>query len=88
MIAVFDLGGGTFDISIMSVENGIFEVLATGGDTALGGEDWDRRILERIVDEVFDQHRVDLTGVADGDVAPARGGRDREEGAVGGSRRR
>ncbi len=63
LIAVFDLGGGTFDISIMSVENGIFEVLATGGDSALGGEDWDRRLLERIVDEVFDQHRVDLTSV-------------------------
>jgi molecular chaperone DnaK len=63
IIAVFDLGGGTFDISLMSVENGIFEVLATGGDTALGGEDWDRRILERIVDEVFDQHRVDLTTI-------------------------
>jgi molecular chaperone DnaK len=63
LIAVFDLGGGTFDISIMSVENGIFEVLATGGDSALGGEDWDRRMLERLVDEVFDQHRVDLTQV-------------------------
>ena len=62
-IAVFDLGGGTFDISIMTVDNGIFEVLATGGDTALGGEDWDRRMLERIVDEVFDAHRVDLTGI-------------------------
>jgi len=45
LIAVFDLGGGTFDISIMSVDHGIFEVLATGGDTALGGEDWDRRLL-------------------------------------------
>ncbi len=63
IIAVFDLGGGTFDISLMSVENGIFEVLSTGGDTALGGEDWDRRVLERIVDEVFDQHRVDLTTI-------------------------
>jgi len=61
VIAVFDLGGGTFDISIMSVDNGIFEVLATGGDSALGGEDWDRRVLERLVDEVFDKHRVDLT---------------------------
>ncbi|MGE0868790.1 MAG: Hsp70 family protein [Kofleriaceae bacterium] len=60
LIAVFDLGGGTFDISIMSVENGIFEVLATGGDSSLGGEDWDSRVLERMVDEVFDQHRVDL----------------------------
>ncbi len=61
MIAVFDLGGGTFDISIMAVENGIFEVLATGGDSALGGEDWDRRILETFMDEVFDKHRIDLT---------------------------
>ncbi len=63
VIAVFDLGGGTFDISIMSVDNGIFEVLATGGDTALGGEDWDRRFLERLVDEIFDKHRVDLTTI-------------------------
>jgi len=63
VIAVFDLGGGTFDISIMSVENGIFEVVATGGDSALGGEDWDRRMLERLVDEVFDKHRVDLTAI-------------------------
>ncbi len=63
IIAVFDLGGGTFDISVMSVEHGIFEVLATGGDTALGGEDWDRRMVERLVDDVFDQYRVDLTGV-------------------------
>jgi molecular chaperone DnaK len=63
IIAVFDLGGGTFDVSIMSVENGIFEVLATGGDTALGGEDWDRRVLERIVDEMFDTYRVDLTAI-------------------------
>ena len=61
IVVVFDLGGGTFDISIMAVERGIFEVLATGGDTALGGEDWDRRIVERLADEVFDSHRVDLT---------------------------
>jgi molecular chaperone DnaK len=63
IIAVFDLGGGTFDISLMSVENGIFEVLATGGDSALGGEDWDRRVLERLIDEVFDQYRVDITTI-------------------------
>jgi molecular chaperone DnaK len=63
VIAVFDLGGGTFDISIMSVENGIFEVLATGGDSALGGDDWDRRVLERLVDEVRDRFRVDLTAI-------------------------
>ncbi|MEZ4368236.1 MAG: Hsp70 family protein [Kofleriaceae bacterium] len=64
IIAVFDLGGGTFDISIMSVESGIFEVLATGGDSALGGEDWDRRMVERVADEIFDNYRVDLTTTA------------------------
>jgi hypothetical protein len=51
LIAVFDLGGGTFDISVMSVDSGIFEVLATGGDSSLGGEDWDRRIVDTIADE-------------------------------------
>ncbi len=61
VIAVFDLGGGTFDISIMAVEHGIFEVLATNGNMTLGGDDWDRRVIERIADEIFDQHRVDLT---------------------------
>jgi len=62
VVAVFDLGGGTFDISLMAIEGGIFEVLATGGDSALGGEDWDRRMMERVADEVFDKHRVDLIG--------------------------
>ncbi|HEX7840247.1 MAG TPA: Hsp70 family protein [Kofleriaceae bacterium] len=61
VIAVFDLGGGTFDVSIMSVENGIFEVVATGGDSALGGDDWDRRMLERLAGEVAEQHGIDLT---------------------------
>ncbi len=63
VIAVFDLGGGTFDISIMAVENGIFEVLATNGDSALGGEDWDRRLVERFADEIFDRYRVDVTSI-------------------------
>jgi molecular chaperone DnaK len=61
LIAVFDLGGGTFDISIMAVDSGIFEVLATGGDSALGGDDWDRRLMERIADQLFNRHRVDVT---------------------------
>ncbi|HWU89384.1 MAG TPA: Hsp70 family protein, partial [Kofleriaceae bacterium] len=63
LIAVFDLGGGTFDISIMNVEHGIFEVIATGGDSALGGEDWDRRVIARIVDEIVATHGVDLTSI-------------------------
>jgi molecular chaperone DnaK len=60
VIAVFDLGGGTFDISIMAVENNVFEVLATDGDSALGGDDWDRRVLEHLVNEAQAQHHVDL----------------------------
>jgi molecular chaperone DnaK len=63
LIAVFDLGGGTFDISIMSVEHGIFEVLATGGDSALGGEDWDRRVFEKIAEELHARHALDITGI-------------------------
>lgn len=61
IIAVFDLGGGTFDISLMSVESNVFEVLSTNGDTALGGDDWDRVLIEHLVDTVFDTNRVDLS---------------------------
>jgi molecular chaperone DnaK len=60
VIAVFDLGGGTFDISIMAVENSIFEVLATDGDSALGGDDWDRRVVEKLLEEIHARHHVDL----------------------------
>lgn len=48
-VLVFDLGGGTFDVSILKIEGGIFEVLATGGDTRLGGEDFDLAIVEHIL---------------------------------------
>ncbi len=61
VIAVFDLGGGTFDVSLMSVENNVFEVLSTNGDTALGGDDWDRVLIENLVDTIFDTSRVDLS---------------------------
>lgn len=64
IIAVFDLGGGTFDISIMAVENSVFEVLATNGDSALGGDDWDRALIDHWVDSIFDEHRIDVTGDA------------------------
>src|SRR6202000_1645738 len=50
-IAVFDLGGGTFDISILDVAEGVFEVLATNGDTHLGGDDWDEALINHIADE-------------------------------------
>lgn len=45
-ILVYDLGGGTFDVSILSIDDGVFEVISTAGDTHLGGEDFDQRVLE------------------------------------------
>ena len=60
VIAVYDLGGGTFDISILRVRDGIFEVLATNGDTHLGGDDFDRAIVVWLLEEVRGRHGVDL----------------------------
>ncbi|MFH0937855.1 MAG: molecular chaperone DnaK [Planctomycetota bacterium] len=59
-IAVFDLGGGTFDISILDVGEGVFEVLATNGDTHLGGDDWDRVMVDYVADEFKKQSGIDL----------------------------
>jgi molecular chaperone DnaK len=59
-IAVFDLGGGTFDVSILEVGNGVFDVIATGGDTFLGGEDFDNRVIEWMVFGFAKEHGVDL----------------------------
>ncbi len=59
-IAVYDLGGGTFDISILRVGDGVFEVLATNGDTFLGGDDFDRAIVDWIMAEFKKEHGVDL----------------------------
>jgi len=59
-IAVYDLGGGTFDISILDVGDGVFEVRATNGDTFLGGDDFDQRIIEWIADEFKKQEGIDL----------------------------
>lgn len=60
-IAVYDLGGGTFDISLLKIKEGIFEVLATNGDTHLGGDDFDRRLADLFVADVRQQYGVDLT---------------------------
>jgi molecular chaperone DnaK len=60
VIAVYDLGGGTFDISVLEISNGVFSVKATGGDTHLGGEDFDARIIDKLCDEFQAQHGVDL----------------------------
>src|SRR5690606_9767740 len=59
-IAVYDLGGGTFDISILKLKNGIFEVLATNGDTHLGGDDFDQVLTELLLNEIRSQHGLDL----------------------------
>lgn len=59
-IAVFDLGGGTFDISILELGDGVFEVKSTNGDTLLGGEDWDHRIVQWLADEFLKSDGVDL----------------------------
>ena len=61
-IAVFDLGGGTFDISILELGEGVFEVLSTNGDTHLGGDDWDQKIIDWLVEEFRKEQGIDLTG--------------------------
>jgi Fe-S protein assembly chaperone HscA len=66
VIAVYDLGGGTFDISILRVKDGIFEVLATNGDTHLGGDDFDRALVEWLLEDLAASHGVDPRG--DGEV--------------------
>ena len=59
-IAVFDLGGGTFDISILEIGDGVFEVLATNGDTHLGGDDFDNAILNWMLDTFKQEQGIDL----------------------------
>jgi len=61
-VLIFDLGGGTFDVSILSIEGGIFEVKATAGDTHLGGEDFDNRMVDHFVNEFKRKHKKDITG--------------------------
>jgi Fe-S protein assembly chaperone HscA len=64
-IAVYDLGGGTFDISILKLKNGIFEVLATNGDTHLGGDDLDRQLADLFVKEIRERYDLDLNAYPD-----------------------
>lgn len=61
-IAVYDLGGGTFDISVLDINGGVFSVKGTGGDTHLGGEDFDVRLIDTLADEFQKVHGVDLRG--------------------------
>ena len=61
-VLIFDLGGGTFDVSILTIEDGIFEVKSTAGDTHLGGEDFDNRMVDHFVNEFKRKHKKDLSG--------------------------
>merc|ERR1712158_45413 len=61
-ILIFDLGGGTFDVSILTIEEGIFEVKSTAGDTHLGGEDFDNRMVDHFVQEFKRKHKKDIKG--------------------------
>ena len=65
LIAVYDLGGGTFDISILRVKDGVFEVLATNGNTHLGGDDFDRAMVDWLLADIQSRHHVDLSGDAE-----------------------
>jgi molecular chaperone DnaK len=60
-ILVFDLGGGTFDVSLLEIGEGVFEVKATSGNTQLGGDDWDQRVIDWMVKEFKNAHGVDLS---------------------------
>jgi L1 cell adhesion molecule like protein len=61
-VLIFDLGGGTFDVSLLTIEEGIFEVKATAGDTHLGGEDFDNRLVNHFVQEFKRKHKKDISG--------------------------
>ena len=63
-VLIFDLGGGTFDVSLLTIEEGIFEVKATAGDTHLGGEDFDARLLQHFIAEFKRKNKKDITGNA------------------------
>src|SRR6058998_4045965 len=60
-ILVFDLGGGTYDVSLLDIGEGVFEVKATAGNTHLGGDDWDQRVIDWLVKEFKNAHGVDLS---------------------------
>jgi len=61
-VLIFDLGGGTFDVSLLSIDDGVFEVKATAGDTHLGGEDFDNRLVEHFINEFKTKHKKDIRG--------------------------
>ena len=82
VIAVYDLGGGTFDISILRVGEGVIEVLATNGDTFLGGDDFDRAVMDWIIAEFKKEQGIDLRRGPDRAPARPRGRREGEDRAL------
>jgi len=60
-VLVFDLGGGTFDVSILTIDNGVFEVVSTDGDTHLGGEDFDQRVMDHFIKVIKKKYSVDIS---------------------------
>ena len=81
-IAVYDFGGGTFDISILEVGEGVVEVKATNGDTHLGGDNIDQRVIDWIVAEFKKDQGIDLAQGQDGPAAPEGGRGEGQEGAL------
>lgn len=62
-IIVYDLGGGTFDVSLLSIDDGVFEILTTAGDTHLGGEDFDNRVMDYLIKQYKKKTGTDVTGI-------------------------
>ena len=87
-ILVYDLGGGTFDVSVLEIGEGVFEVKATSGNTHLGGDDWDQRIIDWLVKEFRNDHGVDLRQGPHGPAAAQGGRREGQDRAVPGGRDR
>ena len=85
---VFDLGGGTFDVSILDVGDGVVEVRSTAGDTHLGGDDFDRRLVDYLADEFQRDNGIDLRNGPAGAAAAVRGGREGQGRAEFGDARR
>ena len=81
-ILVFDLGGGTFDVSVLEIGEGVFEVKSTAGNTHLGGDDWDQRVIDWLVTEFKNTDGVDLVGRQDGRAAPEGSGGEGQDRAV------
>ena len=81
-IAVYDFGGGTFDISILEVGEGVVEVKSTNGDTHLGGDNLDQRVIEWIIRRIQEERRHRSEQGPHGAAAPARSGGEGEDGAV------